>query len=527
MRSIGAFFIELRRRRILRVTALYIIAAWVVLQVADLAFPGLRIPEAAILYVWIGAIAGFPVALIIGWRFDIVGGRIVRTAHGGIEENLAPGRSDYAILAVLAAVVAVISYELVVEIFKTQAPQTTRKIAAVIDAKSIAVLPFTNMSGDESNDPFTLGIHDDVLTHISKISDIKVISRTSVARLDSSLSIPDIGQLLGVATVLEGGLQRIGDRVRINAQLIDAASDRHLWSETFDRELTTQNIFSIQSEIAAAITDKLRLTLSPQDEANLNRTPTQNFQAYEAYLLGKQRMTTRRHSDLLEAKEQFTQAIDLDPQYALAYVGLADANLLLNSYGQLSLSETLARVEPVLSRALNLDDQSGAAHTSLGLLRMKQGDTTGAETAYKRAITLDPNYATPYHWYGELMMRIGKLENAIPLLQSARELDPLSPAINVTLGEALEGVGKFRDAMALYRKVTEIEPDYPAAYYLIAAQYRSVYGRLDEAVRWSHEELAIEPTRDMSILALTYLDLGDDKKAEYWIDRVYAPNSST
>lgn len=533
MRSIRVFVNELRRRRVFRVAAIYIVGAWVVLQAADLAFPGLHIPESAIRYIWIGAIVGFPVAVIFGWRFDIVGGRIVRTPAVAAEENVGLSRTDFAMLAALTVVVGVITYGLIVDILETQMPQVSQVLASDIDPKSIAVLPFTNMSGDESNEPFASGIHDDVVTHISKISGIKVISRTSVARIDTHMRIPDIGQLLRVATVLQGGMQRIGDRVRINTQLIDAASDQHLWGETFDRELTTMNIFAIQSEIAAAIADKLRVSLSPQDEAKLNRMPTQNLQAYEAFLLGKQRMKTRTRAELIRAIDYFKKAVDLDPQYALAYVGLADANLLLNNYGYLPLNEALAEAERALSTALALDDRLGAAYASLGLSRNRQGDTDGAVAAYKRAIELNPNYAAPYHWYGNLLMNsLGQPDAGVPLLENARELDPLSPIINVTLGEALEGLGRFSEAMALYRKAIEIEPDYPGAYFLIGSQYRAVFGRMDEAVRWHRQELALEPARGPSVLGLVYLDLGDDEKAEYWIDRAvrmhpewYQPNT--
>ena len=519
MSRIRNFFRELRRRRVFRIAALYIVGAWVALQAADLAFPGLLIPQSAIRFVWIGAILGFPVALILGWRFDMVGGRVVRTPDVAAREHPALSRADYAVLATLGIVAVAITYGLAVEILDTRTQPANRVLTADIDPKSIAVLPFTNMSGDEANEPFTVGIHDDVLTHISKIGDIKVISRTSVARLDPAMSIPAIGKLLGVATVLESGVQRIGNRVRINAQLIDTVSDQHLWAETFDRELTTQHIFAIQSEIAAAITDKLQASLSPRDEAKLNRVATQNMQAYEAYMLGRQRMVMRTREALLEANDYFEKAVELDPQYALAWVGLADANLLLAYYGHLPLDEALARAEPSLTRALAIDDQLGAAYASVGLSRVRQGDSAGAETAFKRAIELDPNNPKPYHWYGDVLINeMGQPEAAIPLLERARELDPLSPAINVTLGQSLEASGRFSEAMAFYRKAIEIEPDFSAAHFLIAQHYRTVYGEMAEAVRWHHQELAIEPSRDTGALGLTYLDLGDGEKAEYWID---------
>ena len=526
MGLIGNSYRELRRRRVLRIAAIYIVGAWIVLQAAALAFPGLDIQEAAIRYVWIAAILGFPVALILGWRFDFVGGHLVRTSVDDSKEFMVLSRSDYAILSGLILITVAIGYGMTVKVLSLREFQATEGFSSEIDPKSIAILPFTNMSGDESNEPFTIGIHDDVLTHISKIGDIKVISRTSVARLDPDLSISEIRDLLEVATVLESSVQRSGNRVRINAQLIDTESDQHLWAETFDRELTTEHIFAIQSEIAAAITDSLKVSLSSRDKANLRKKPPWTLQAYESYLLGKQRMTKRTRDELLEARSYFEKAVEIDPQYALAWVGLADSNLLLANYGFLAQGESLGRADSALNMALVIDDNLGAAYASVGLSQVRRGDNDAAEIAFRRAIELDPNNAKSYHWYGDLLVNgLGRPEDAIQLLEKARELDPLSPIINITLGEALEATGRFSEAWALYHKALEIEPGFPAAHFLVGAYYWTVEGALDQAVQSFHEELAAEPSRDPSFLGLVFLDLGDAGQAEYWIDRALAINS--
>ena len=298
------FFSEIGRRRVWRVALIYIVGAWVALQVADLAFPGLNVPESSIRYVWLAAMAGFPLALFLGWRFDLHDGRIVRTSPE--DKDTAPklSRADQiAVLATLAMAVTIFSIALVQIAATVESGDGTG--TGVIGTKSIAVLPFRNMSGDEGNDAFTFGIHDDLLTHIAKISDIKVISRRSVMRLDTTIGIREIGRALGVATILEGGVQRVGDRLRINANLINVDTDQHIWADSFDRELTTSDIFDIQSEIASAIAHELQATLSPQDRTNLERRPTEDMQAYEAYLLGKQRLISRRGSDLRQAAADF------------------------------------------------------------------------------------------------------------------------------------------------------------------------------------------------------------------------------
>jgi len=516
----GDFFRELNRRKVFRVAAIYIVGAWVVLQVADLAFPGMQVPESSIRFVWMGVIAAFPIALILGWRFNIVRGRIIRTPAHDSAEAIPLGRADYAILSILGLGVVAIGLEVGAEVWASRSVSNDAIDPAAVYAKSIAILPFENLSGDATNEPFTLGVHDDVLTHVSKISDIKVISRTSVMRLDHKISIPEIGKLLDVATVLEGGVQRIGNRIRINAQLIDAATDQHLWAESFDRELSAENIFAIQSEIAAAITEKLRATLSPRDKVNLDRLPTHNLQAYEAYLLGKQRMAHRTRPDFFAALDYFQTAIELDPEYALAHVGLAEVSLLLNTYGYWQLEEALDVAEPALEAALELDDELGAAHTAVGLKYTREGRLEEARTAFERAIALDPNYATSYHWLGDLLVNIlGEPEQAVPVLEIARQLDPLSAIIAATLGEALEGVGRFDDALALYRKTVEIDPDYPGGYAMLAQHYLAVRGRLDEAVQAARRDLSLDPTRNSDVLGRIYLNLGDAEQAKYWIER--------
>ena len=502
-----------------RVAALYIVGAWVVLQVADLAFPGLSVPEQAIRYVWTAAIACFPLALFLGWRFDICRGRVVRTPGAGSEAALPMRRADYAVLGMVLAGAAVICVIAFARIMATVAPGITERPVAEAVPKSIAVLPFQNMSGDAANDAFTLGIHDDLLTHIAKISDLKVISRTSVARLDKTIGVREIGKLLGVATVLEGGVQRAGDRFRINAQLIDTRNDQHLWAETFDRELTTADIFDIQGEIATAIASKLQAALSPQDMTNLERRPTANLQAYEAYLLGKQRLISRRSEDLRQATTYFETAIALDPNYTLAHVGLAESYLLLESYGHLSRDEAFASASSALDIALAQDEQLGAVNAAKGLLHLRLFDRSRARNYLERAISQDPNLASPYHWLGDMLVVSDEPADAIAYLEKARELDPLAPVITTTLGEAYESVGRFDEAVALFDKAIETQSDYPGAFFRLGVHAHTVKGDIVEAVKWFRQELASDPQRAPTPLGMVYLDLGDDIEAERWIER--------
>ena len=503
---------ELRRRNVFRMAALYLVAAWLIMQVAEVVI------DLAVLPDWLGQVVlvllavGFPIALVFSWFYEL-------TPEGiSLEKDVDPAESithitgrriDIVVISLLLAAVLLFAWH-------TWWPSVPMD-------KSVAVMAFENMSDDPEQEYFSNGIAEELLNTLAKLADLRVISRSSSFYFkDKDVDIPTIAAQLNVAYVLEGSVRRMGDSVRITAQLIDASTDSHLWSETYDRELTAENIFAIQSEIALAISTRLQATLSRQDAANLKSWPTTSLNAYQSYLLGRQRMIRRSRASLIEAAGYFREAIDLDPDYALAYVGLADAHLLLGAEGELLLDELVAIVDPALDMALSLNDELAEAYASLGLLREKTGHLAEAEAAYQRAIQLDPNYPTAYHWYGNLLRGLlARPQAAVPLLRRALNLDPLSPVINLTLGEALEGAGQFDEAMALYRKAAEIEPAYPSAYIVTAHLHRFAYGRLDDAVRWYREGAALDPERALvlSAIGLTYLDLGDDNLAEYWINR--------
>jgi TolB-like protein len=301
----------------------------------------------------------FPLALIFAWAFELTPEGIKRETAVDPAESVtrATGRKlDIAIIGLLA--IAVVYFALdkfALQAEPGQAVATTEEISAAQPAereKSIAVLPFANLSRDAVNEPFTIGIHDDILTQISKIRALKVISRTSVMEYhNTAKNLKTIGRELGAATVMEGGVQRVGDRVRINVQLIDAATDEHLWAGTYDRQLTAANIFAIQTEIATAIADALRATLSTEERELLDAVPTEDMAALEAYLLGKQRMEKRTSVALAEAVDEFKRAIELDPNFAFAYVGLADGYTLQAYYSYRPRKEMIAKAQAAGQRS--------------------------------------------------------------------------------------------------------------------------------------------------------------------------------
>lgn len=390
-------------------------------------------------------------------------------------------------------------------------------------SRALAVLPFADVSAAGENAEFlALGLHDELLTLLSRIHGLKVISRTSTARYRGrDKSLGQIGRELGVSRILEGSVQRAGNRIRVNVQLIDASSDQHIWAERYDREISPDSLFQIQGDVAVAIARSMQSALSTQERKDLARVPTDSLEAYQAYLIGKHRMIARTTQGIGEAADYFREAIRLDPDFAPAYVGLADAFFLRSEYGGLSRTEMTAQATPLLDRALALDDRLAPAYTTMGVVRARNADFSGAEAAFRRAIEIDPNNSTAFHWYGDVLLIKSQPEKALPLLRRALELDPLSPAVLATLGQILEALGQFKDALKQYRKIIEIEPDSPLGYLMVGHYERFVNGRFDEAVRSYHQSVVRDPGNAtvQASLGLAYLNLGDSVEAAAWIHR--------
>jgi tetratricopeptide (TPR) repeat protein len=304
--------------------------------------------------------------------------------------------------------------------------------------------------------------------------------------------------------------------------LIDAATDEHLWADTYDRRLTANNIFAIQTEIATAIAEALRATLSPEEQDRLAFVPTENLAAYEAYLLGRQRLARYTAATLVEAVDYFQQAIELDPGFALAYAGLADSYGEQIFLGVLAREEGLAKAQAAADKTLALDDQLGEAYNSLAGIKETRQDFKGAEAMYRRALELNPNYATAYNYYGFLLRNsLGRYEEALALHRKAAELDPLSAHMIGELGFGLEPLGRFDEALARYQRAIEVDPGYALAYSYIGLHYWWVSGRLDEAVVWHAKGISVDPgdPRRFAWLGLLFLDLDDFDRAEPWIER--------
>ena len=370
-----SFFQELKRRNVIRVAAIYVVVSWLLMQIGDVMFPALRLPDWTSTLLVAFLILGLPLALVFAWAFELTPDGVVRTAEVPEEQSITAdtGRKiNFLIIGVLA--VAVI-FLLVKDQLRPDAPVVAEIADVATVDHSIAVLPFKNQSASSENAEFFAGgLHDELLTLLSKISDLRVISRTSVERLDPDLSIPEIGKLLNVATVLEGQVQRAGDRLRINVQLIDTAQEGHLWANTYDSELTAENVFDVQSDIARTITDALHAELSPADEQALAVVPTTNTEALEKYLLGVQLWKRQTYGALADAIAYLTEATRLDPGFAAAWVALAKAYTSAHQTGAISTEEFIAGAEPAVANAMRIDPLQAAAHTQQAVLQSVRGD---------------------------------------------------------------------------------------------------------------------------------------------------------
>jgi len=503
----GRFFKDARRRRVLPNALLYIFAAWVTVQVADLSIEA-GVIRLALRDVFVAAFLGFPIALIVSWFYDITRKGIVRTPPIGARLSFDGSlhTRDYLLFATLAAV-----WAMAVVYVHTPEP---------ID-KSIAILPFDNIGHDPNNATFAFGMRLDLQTQLQKLHDLKVIARESSDRISNDLSLREIGRKLGAAYILRGSVERVLDQVRISVVLIDAETDTQTWSTNYDRDLTARNWFDIRNEISGSITDSLQASLSPAEKQNLVTAPTENFAAHQAYLLGTQRMAKRTTASLAEAVTYFQRAVELDPDYALAWVGLADSLFLRMTYAGLPEEEEFPKVEAAINKALELDDSLGEAYVTLGTNQWQKNDWAAAVAAFERALELNPNYAHAFRWYGIVLRDLGRNEESLLQTTKALELNPLSPIINMNVGYALAGLDRFDEALVQYKKVIEIDPTFPSAYETIGNVYWERLGQLDEAVVWFRKAVASDPGQASSPrgLGFIYLDLNDSERAEFWLRR--------
>jgi TolB-like protein/Flp pilus assembly protein TadD len=420
------FFSELKRRKVYRVAIAYAVAAWLVAQVVTQIFPVFEVSQWALRSMIVLLITGFPIALILAWAFDITPEGIKRTADVDLRQAHA------------------------------------RSVEA-IPAKSIAVLPFENLSDDPENAYFADGVHDDILASLAKISDLKVISRTSVRQYkEGARNLREIGQTLGVAHILEGTVRRVGNRVRVNAQLINAQTDAHIWADTFDRELT--NLFALQSELAERITAALRANLSARERASMQVHPTSDFAAYEIFLRARDLFRWSGVGDPLEngvkALRLIDQAVARDPQFALAYCLGSRVNAELYWFGHDRSRARLNNAKAAADVALRLQPDLGDAHLALAFFHYYgYHDYKRARTEIEIAQQATPNDAEIWDAAGAVGRREGRWDEAIANFEKARYLDPRNFSVISNLAETLIAMRRYAEAQHAIDNALLVNPN--------------------------------------------------------------------
>src|SRR5437899_1639291 len=513
------FFAELKRRNVYKVGIAYIVAGWALSQGIAQVFPVFDIPNWIIRLIVLLIIIGLPIALVLAWTFELTPEGIRRTEAADAAGQHSRGHT-WIYVVIVAAAFSIGLFFLGRYSAGNKESGLPPAAAGSLPEKSIAVLPFDNLSRDPDNAYFAEGVQDEILTRLAKVADLQVISRTSTQHFKSAPeNLTHIAKQLGVTNILEGSVQKAADQVRVNVQLINAITDAHVWADTYDRKLT--DIFAVESEIAKNIAETLQARLSGSEKTSIAKTPTVNPEAYELYLKGRFFWNKRTGTDLRKAIDYFNQAIAKDPNYALAYVGLADSYLLLSSYAAVSPAESLPPARSALKKALELDDSLAEAHASFGLLTTLELDLHRALDELKRAVELKPNYATAHHWLALAHLTLAQFDSAISEAKRAIELDPLSLVINADTSWIYFSARRYDEAEEQVRKTLEIGPQFFLAHYYFG-EVLQFKGRLGEAI--AEFQKAFELNNDpysLAMLGQAYARNGQKDEAQKILARLH------
>jgi TolB-like protein/Flp pilus assembly protein TadD len=469
----GNFFAELKRRNVYKVAVAYAVVGWLVIQISSTVLPTFHAPEWVVQTLVVLVALCFPIALVLAWAFELTPEGIKRADEVAPDESITrkTGHKLVRITVALAVIAAgLFAFQWLRPTSLTSpaqndAAKSSTASAPLIPEKSIAVLPFDNLSSDKENAYFAEGIQDEILTRLAKVADLKVISRTSTQRFKSSPSdLPEIAKQLGVMNILEGSVQKSNGQVRINVQLINAITDAHLWADIYDRKLT--DLFTVESEVAKTIADILQAKLSGSELSAMSARPTQDPVAQDLLVQGRHFLALRRDDNLPRAIEFFRQAIARDPNYAAAYAGLSEALILLPRYTGAHPNETRPQSRVAALKALELNPNLAEAHNALAKIAMDYDiDFAEATREFKRAIELNPNYAGAHHWFSGTLESQGQFAEAIAESKLGTELDPFS-AVNLSdQGRVYGSARRFPEAKVSFEKALAIDPAFSYAHW--------------------------------------------------------------
>ena len=473
-----ALFQELSRRNVFKVATVYIVTGWLLMQVGSVVLPTFEAPTWVMKSFLVLLSFGFVIALILAWAFEITPEGIKReseiTSEGSVTAHT--GRKlDFIIIGLLVLIAGYFIYE-----SRFTSPPTETVVAASIDSlqevtsepegSSIAVLPFVNMSSDKEQEYFSDGISEEILNVLAKIPKLQVTSRSSAFFFKGKeIIISEVAKKLGVKHILEGSVRKSGNRIRITAQLIEAGEDKHLWSETYDRELT--DIFAIQDEISAAIVMALKTKLGLDVKVAARDMSAVNLDAHNEYLQGRFYIENRNQADLEKTLAHFDKALELAPQYAAAWMGKGWATLYLSErfYGKVPFADSNTRARLALEKALQLDPDLPEAHAIMGLIEANSFSNDKAIAHYKKAIELNPNYADAYTWYGQALLY--QPQKRLELYQKAIKLSPMSMLANINYGYDLVLYGRITEARTVVKHMLSINDSHQFPFQVLGYIY--------------------------------------------------------
>ena len=531
-----SLFNELKRRNVFRVGVAYLIGAWLLAQIADLLIDNIGAPDWVMKTLFVALGLGFFLALFFAWAFEMTPDGVKRESEVDRSQSITSTTGHKLDRSIIAILVLALGY-FVWDKFSAENQPVVTQVAEVTEVaevaeeavigKSIAVLPFVNMSADKNNEYFSDGLSEELLNLLAKVDGLKVAARTSSFKFrNSEADIAEIGEKLNVATILEGSVRKSGNQARITAQLIKVDDGFHLWSETYDRDLS--NIFEVQDEIARAIVDALKLPLLGQGQTPVASQQAANFEAYDLYLLGRFHQRKHNAAGFTQAADYFNRAVAIDPGYAPAWAGLADAYMLLSDYGSLPFAEATALSEKAVERALQLDPDLLEALNAKAELLSYQGRFSQAKSVSERALTIDPNSV-------EALISMSAFINdqdpvsSLAMMQKAWELDPLAETTRTRLIMNTANAGDFEGAESLVRTMLLDDPENPGLYEAWSAVYLQ-QGLLHLAIQKMEMTHRLRPgdVFPAGRIAFYYLQLDDPGSAESWLEkaRERGPDSS-
>jgi TolB-like protein/Tfp pilus assembly protein PilF len=546
-----SFIKELKRRNVIRVAIAYAIAAWLLIEISATTFPMLRLPEWTATFVTVLLMIGLPVALIFAWAFELTPEGLKREKDVDRSRSITHSTGRKLDFVIIGAMAAALLYFAVNHDWNGKQGRI-----APGEITSIVVLPLDNLMNDPQQDYFVDGMHDALITELTRIRALKVISRTSAVRYrNTEMSVPEIAIELGVDAIVEGSVLRAGNTVRVTAQLIEARSDRHLWADNFDRELS--DILALHSDLARAIVDEIRVAVTPEEESRFANTRSVNPEVYELYLRGRFLCGNGTPEEMANAIQYLQQAIARDPGYAPAHAELASC-YTDNSYLEyLRPLEVYPKAKVAAIRAVEIDDQLAEAHSAVGSVAYQfEWDFLEAENAFKRAIDLNPSNLRTLIYYAWMLGETGRFEEAMVPARRAQELDPLSAMANIAVAEIYYLSRNYDEAIKEYSKNLDFSPNDPLVNYFLAWPYEQkgmfekatallekavmlsngapVYlaalghthalaGRRDEALKILEQLEGLSgpiPPSPFHI-ALVHVGLGNDDSAFQWLEEAY------